>query len=96
MTVEMLIVLGVIALANSGVLKDTKPDVLFADFAGSAMKFNRRVWTCEYISQPGVLKNQLHYEIAKHFRKQSIEIPYPQRDFHIKQPPQAKENGGKA
>lgn len=85
-----------IALANAGVLKDPKPDVLFADFAESAMKFNLRVWTREYINRPGVLKSQLYYEIARRFREQGIEIPFPQRDVHIKQPAQAKENGGKA
>lgn len=83
-----------IALANSGVLKDPKPDVLFSEFAESSMKFNLRVWTREFINRPGVLKSQLYYEIARRFREQGIEIPYPQRDIHIKQPPQAKENGG--
>ena len=59
------------------------------------MKFNLRVWTREFINRPGVLKSQLYYEIARRFREQGIEIPYPQRDVHIKRLPQTKENGGK-
>jgi len=73
-----------IALANAGVLKDPKPDVLFAQYADSAMVFNLRVWSCEYINRPGVLKSQLYYEIARRFREEGIEIPFPQRDIHIK------------
>lgn len=74
-----------IALDNSGVLKDPKPDVLFSEYADSAMMFNLRVWTRDYINRPGVLKSQLYYEIARRFREKGIEIPFPQRDIHIKQ-----------
>ncbi len=76
-----------IALDNPGILKNPKPDVLFSDYADSAMLFNLRVWTREYINRPGVLKSQLYYEIAKRFREKGIEIPFPQRDVHIKQMP---------
>lgn len=77
-----------IALDNPGVLKTPQPDVLFSEYGDSAMKFNLRVWTREYINRPGVLKSQLYYEIARRFREKGIEIPYPQRDVHIKEMPQ--------
>ena len=73
-----------IAMDNPGVLKSPNPDVLFSEYAESAMVFNLRVWTREYINRPGVLKSQLYYEIARRFREQGIEIPFPQRDVHIK------------
>lgn len=76
-----------IALDNPGVLKNPKPDVLFSDYADSAMLFNLRVWTREYINRPGVLKSQLYYAIARRFREKGIEIPFPQRDVHIKHMP---------
>ena len=76
-----------IALANPYVLKDPRPDVLFSEFADSAMIFNLRVWTREFISRPGVLKSQLYYEIARRFREDKIEIPFPQRDVHIRHTP---------
>ena len=84
-----------IALTNLGVLKDPKTDVLFEEFANSAMMFNQSVWTREYINQPVVLKSQLYYEVARRFPEQGIEIPYPQRDVHIKRTPEDKDNGGK-
>ena len=80
-------ILLVIALDNPGVLKNPKPDVLFSEYADSAMVFNLRVWTREYINRPGVLKSQLYYEVARRFREQGIEIPFPQRDVHIKNMP---------
>jgi small-conductance mechanosensitive channel len=77
-----------IARDNPGVLKSPTPDVLFSEYAESAMIFNLRVWTREYINRPGVLKSQLYYEIARRFREKGIEIPFPQRDVHIKHMPQ--------
>ncbi len=77
-----------IARDNPGVLKNPVPDVLFSDYADSAMVFNLRVWTREYINRPGVLKSQLYYEIARRFREHGIEIPFPQRDVYIKSAPQ--------
>jgi small-conductance mechanosensitive channel len=80
-----------IALGNPGVLKDPKPDVLFTEFGDSALVFNLRVWTSEYINRPGVLKSQLYYEMSRRFKEAGIEIPFPQRDVHIKEIPQGKQ-----
>lgn len=77
-----------IAMDNPGVLKNPQPDVLFFEYGESAMKFNLRVWTREYINSPGVLRSQLYYEIARRFREKGIEIPFPQYDIHIKNMPQ--------
>ncbi|HNS56493.1 MAG TPA: mechanosensitive ion channel [Smithellaceae bacterium] len=77
-----------IAMDNPGVLKNPRPDVLFFEYGESAMNFNLRVWTREYINSPGVLKSQLYYEIARRFREKGIEIPFPQYDIHIKNMPQ--------
>jgi small-conductance mechanosensitive channel len=76
-----------VALDNPGVLKEPKPDVLFTEYAESAIMFNLRVWTREYINRPGVLKSQLYYEISRRFREEGIEIPFPQSDIHIKEMP---------
>lgn len=69
---------------NAGVLKEPKADVLFEEYADSSINFNLRVWTTEYINRPGVLKSQIYYEIFKRFRSEGIEIPFPQRDIHLK------------
>lgn len=73
-----------VAKENNAVLKHPPPDVLFQDFADSALIFNLRVWTYEYTDRPNVLKSQLYYAIFKKFHDNNIKIPYPQRDLHIK------------
>lgn len=69
---------------NKGILKEPAPDVLFKEYADSALVFNLRVWTREYINRPNVLKSQIYYAVFKKFKEHNIEIPYPQRDLYIK------------
>ena len=64
-----------IALANDGVIKDRKPDVLLKEFGDSSVNFTLRVWTREYADRPGVLRSQLNYEIARVFKQKGIRIP---------------------
>jgi len=67
-----------------GVLKKPKPDVIFHEFGDSALSFSLRVWTRDYITKPNVLKSELNYLIHDKFRDYKIEIPFPQRDIHIR------------
>ena len=69
---------------NHGVLKNPKPDVLFDSYDKDCLNFILRVWTSEFINRPNVLKSQLYYDVFKTFREENIEIPFPQRDLHLK------------
>jgi small-conductance mechanosensitive channel len=69
---------------NEGVLKHPEPDVLFDKYNDSSIDFNLRVWTTQYTNRPNVLKSQLYYEIFRKFREEKVEIPFPQRDIHIR------------
>jgi len=73
-----------VADSHPGVLKDLKPDVLFQEFGDSSLNLILRVWTRAYTDRPGVLRSELNYAISRKFREHGIEIPYPQRDIHIK------------
>ncbi|MBN3583704.1 mechanosensitive ion channel family protein [Algoriphagus aestuarii] len=73
-----------VAKANKGVLNQPEPDVLFEDYGDSSINFNLRVWTSEYINRPKILKSQLYYEIFRRFGEVGIEIPFPQRDLHLR------------
>ena len=73
-----------VAADNPGVLKTPETDVLFEDYGDSSINFNLRIWTSEYINKPKVLKSQLYYEIFKRFGEEGIEIPFPQRDLHLR------------
>ncbi|MEX0811520.1 MAG: mechanosensitive ion channel domain-containing protein [Chitinophagales bacterium] len=69
---------------NEGVLKEPEPDVIFEGFGDSSLDFELFVWTSKYTQRPSRLKSQLYYEIFKKFKEHDIEIPFPQRDVHIK------------
>ncbi|MCS5489784.1 mechanosensitive ion channel family protein [Algoriphagus limi] len=73
-----------VAKDNKGVLDKPETDVLFEEYGDNSINFNLRVWTSEYVNRPKVLKSQLYFEIFKRFREQGIEIPFPQRDLHLR------------
>jgi small-conductance mechanosensitive channel len=69
---------------NDGVLKSPAPDVWFDEFGDSSLNFKLMVWTMKYVQRPELLKSQLYYEIFAKFKKHNIEIPFPQRDLHVR------------
>lgn len=69
---------------NDGVLKSPAPDVWFDEFGDSSLNFKLMVWTMKYVQRPELLKSQLYYEIFAKFKKHNIEIPFPQRDLHLR------------
>lgn len=73
-----------VAAETRGVLHDPPSDVLFEKFEEHGIRFNLRVWTAEYIDRPGVLQSQLYYAVFSKFRAHQVEIPYPQRDLHLR------------
>jgi small-conductance mechanosensitive channel len=73
-----------VAEQNDGVLNNPAPDVLIDGYGDSSIDFTLRVWTINYITQPLVLKSQLYYSAFKKFKEHGIEIPFPQRDIHVK------------
>jgi small-conductance mechanosensitive channel len=73
-----------VADANPGVLKTPGSDVLFDSYGESSLNFTLRVWSSEFVGKPRVLRSQLYYEIFKKFAEHDIELPFPQRDIHLK------------
>lgn len=77
-------ILIAVAKENSGILPSPEVDVLFDSYGDNSLNFNLRVWTSEYVNKPKVLRSQLYYAIFKRFTEEKIEIPFPQRDLHLK------------
>src|SRR5262245_49593784 len=75
-----------VAAENENVLKNPAPAVIFAKFGENSLNFELRVWTKELLDRPGRLTSQLNFKIWEKFREYKIEIPYPQRDLHLKEP----------
>jgi small-conductance mechanosensitive channel len=72
------------AKAHPDVLKDPKPDVIFTDYGDSSINFSLRVWTSTQTHSPAILKSDLYFALFRVFREHGIELPFPQRDLHIR------------
>lgn len=81
-----------VAEANPDVLKRPAPEVLFVEYGDSSINFDLMIWTSTYINRPKVLMSQLYYVIFEKFKEHNIEIPFPQRDLHLRSgwPPESK------
>ena len=77
-------VLLAVAAAHPDVLADPAADVLFTGFGDSALNFSLRVWTIARVQTPRVLVSELFFETFRAFKAHGIEIPFPQRDLHIR------------
>jgi len=72
-----------IAISREGVLTDPEPQTLFIGLGDSALNFELRFWT---IDPDGWvrLRSEMVGEIYNTLNAAGIEIPFPQRDVHIK------------
>jgi len=70
------------AMEHPKVLKMKTPDVLFMDFADSALIFRLRFTINESFYQLK-LKSDIRFKIYEKFKENNIAIPFPQRDVHI-------------
>lgn len=72
-----------VAMENEGVLKDPEPMVHFVAFGDSSWNFKLRCW----IPDPNRywhMISSIHCDIVRKFKENKIEIPFPQRDLHMK------------
>ena len=73
-----------VALNHPDVLGNPAPEFLFLDFGDSSLHFELRVWTETQVQTPKILSSDLYFSIFQAFRENGIEIPFPQRDLHLK------------
>ena len=71
------------AKENEKLLTSPAPYVLFDEFGDSSLNFELRCWTSDFASWVEI-RSDIRSAIDKAFRKKNIEIPFPQRDLHIK------------
>jgi len=76
-----------VAEENENVLKEPSPRVVFWAFGDSALEFQLRVWTTRMLHRRGVFFGQLNLAIYEKFQQHGIQIPFPQRDLHLKTTP---------
>jgi small-conductance mechanosensitive channel len=73
-----------VARKHPDVMDEPPPEVLLSNFGDSSIDFSLRVWTITQVETPGRLKSELYFEIVRQFAANGIEIPFPQRDVHIR------------
>jgi potassium efflux system protein len=67
------------------VTKVRPPQVLFTDFGESSLDFELRVFVEDVANRLQVM-SELHQAVDQRFREKGVEIPFPQRDIHIRSP----------
>jgi small-conductance mechanosensitive channel len=67
------------------VLKAPAPDVLLSSFGNSAWNMELRVWLQDPYRYY-FIRSEINSAIVRKFRQRGIEIPFPQRDLHIRSP----------
>lgn len=71
------------AQSHPDVLQEPPPQVLFKGFGDSALNFDLLVWTMVPHRQ-FLLTSDLYFKIFERLQAQAIEIPFPQRDLHLR------------
>jgi potassium-dependent mechanosensitive channel len=66
------------------VLENPAPSVFLKQFGESAIDFELVVWSSEMSHRPSRFRSDLNFAIEEKLREAGIEIPFPQRDLHIR------------
>ena len=72
------------AVEHPKALSDPLPLVMFNEFGDSSLNFELAVWTEEMTATPIHFTSQMNFIIEKKLRDNDIEIPFPQRDLHVR------------
>ncbi len=70
------------AKENKKLLKHPEPNVLFTDFADSALMFELR-FSLKNSFMAAVPQSEIRFEIDRLFREHDIKIPFPQREIYV-------------
>lgn len=81
------------ATENSSVLKTPPPQALFSEFGDSSLNFRLRFWV--HYEKGLQTKSEVSIAIYNLFKKNGIEIPFPQRDVRIRELPNQQANDSK-
>ncbi len=74
-----------VAEEHSEVLKNPAPEVLHMGFGDSAWNMRLRAWIARPQRHPQI-RSEINCAIVERFRRNGVEIPFPQRDLHVRSP----------
>jgi len=73
-----------VAAGDEDILDTPPPSVALLEFGDSGLRFELRVWSGTLTHRKGRLISKLNVALYERFQKHGIEIPFPQRDIHIR------------
>ncbi|MBB1087841.1 mechanosensitive ion channel [Lysobacter sp. SG-8] len=76
------LIMGVLA-SEPGVSTHPEPRVFFMEFGASSLDFSARAWTRDYDNWLAI-RSHLMIRIYATLNENGIEIPFPQRDLHLR------------
>ena len=82
---SVLTALREVAEENDEVLDNPPAEVMLMEFGNSSWNMQLRVWVDNPHSQFRV-RSAINCAIVRKFRERNIEIPFPQRDLHVRSP----------
>jgi len=85
-------ILAAAAKTGSDILPEPEPTVLFMNYGDSALEFEVRAWTANFDNFQQV-RSALMVVLSSALAEHGIEIPFPQRDLHIKTLPSPSSAG---
>ena len=65
-------------------MEDPAPSVFLVAFGDSSLNFELVAWSDEMSHRPRRYRSDLNFAIEEKLREAGIEIPFPQRDLHIR------------
>lgn len=68
---------------NERILKVPEPKVWFREFGDSSLNFVLLAWVANAV-QKNDMSSELNYAIERGLREHGIEVPFPQRDLHLR------------
>jgi small-conductance mechanosensitive channel len=77
-------ILEAVAEKSLYILKKNKPRVWFTEFGDSSINFELLVWIDVRKRSEKAVRSHLYYEIFGALAQAGIEIPFPQRDIHVR------------
>lgn len=69
---------------NPRILKNPEPNVLLMGFGDNSVNLEARAWISDPQNGTANITSDILLEIWEAFHRENIEIPFPQRDLHIK------------
>lgn len=85
---KVIATLDAVAAEHAEVCSDPAPRVRFRQFGDSSLDFELLCWIDRPIDR-GRMQHELLCAVYKAFGKNDIEIPFPQRDLHVRSMPQS-------